>query len=166
MEVLHVQWLHYYWRCLFSVLNQDMRYHWRVLTPWTRCSLFRISHLSVLTHITWKLAGCIWTSANQMTAISWENIACVVYRSMSSTWRAKATDTHQSFAIHHCVRRLQAHCTQLYGAPLRHDNKLRYLISAYYTQTTALLPTTFIIITTNLASYTALCSVFSINRVR
>ena len=60
-DVLYIEWLLYYRRCLFSVLKLDVRYKWRVMSPNMHCSHFPISrvHLFVQlyldTCITWKL---------------------------------------------------------------------------------------------------------------
>ena len=58
VDVLLFKWLLYYWRCLFSLLDLDVRYEWRVTPLNTYCSLFPISHFciySTLRLITWKL---------------------------------------------------------------------------------------------------------------
>ena len=46
-DVLHIEWLFYYHRCLFSVLELDVRYEWRVTPPSMHRSLFTISHFCV-----------------------------------------------------------------------------------------------------------------------
>ena len=48
-------WLLCYWRCLFPVLELDVRYDWWAITPNMHHSPFSISNLYILTRITWKL---------------------------------------------------------------------------------------------------------------
>ena len=67
MNVLHIKWLLYYRKCVFSVLELDARYDWRVMAPNTHHSLFPMSLLCVLTRITWKLQVIYGHSAYQMT---------------------------------------------------------------------------------------------------
>ena len=72
MTVLHIEWLLYYSRCLFSVLEMDSRYKWWVTSPNTHCSLLLINHFyayNVLTRITWKLQVVCKCSAYRTTGI-------------------------------------------------------------------------------------------------
>ena len=50
MNVLHIEQLLYYCRCLFSVLELDARYKWQVMTPNTHHSLCKIIHLCTYKH--------------------------------------------------------------------------------------------------------------------
>ena len=76
IDVVHIEWLVYCWRCLFSALELDARYEWRLMAPNTHCSLFLISHLYVLRHITWKLQFICGRSACSLTSILLETF-CV-----------------------------------------------------------------------------------------
>ena len=123
MGVLHIEWLLHYRRGLFSVLEQDVRYNWWVRAPDMHHSLFRISHLCVLTCIAWKLQvihGCCayWTTALLLkTFFVW-------FRELLERfyWRATASDTIQLFSgAMLCA--LQA-CTYItIWCPTTHDNK-------------------------------------------
>ena len=55
---LRIKWLLYYWRCIFSVVELDARYEWRVMPP-----------PSVLRHITCKAQVIYGHSAYRTTAI-------------------------------------------------------------------------------------------------
>ena len=67
MDVLHIGGFLYYRRYLFSMIVLDARYNWWVVASNTCCSLFLISHLFVLTRITWKLQIIYGRSASRMT---------------------------------------------------------------------------------------------------
>ena len=69
MNILQIEWLLYYWRWLFSVLELDARYDWQVMAPNTHRSVFPISHLCILTCIAWKLHVIYGHSAYWMTAL-------------------------------------------------------------------------------------------------
>ena len=68
-DILHIEWLLYYRKCLFSVLELDARYEWRVTPPNTHRSLFLISHFcvySVLRH-----------GPRHASVVLWYDIVCV-----------------------------------------------------------------------------------------
>ena len=69
MGVLHIEWLFYYRRCLFTVLELDVKCEWRVIAPNMHHSLFPISHFCILTHITWKLEVIYGRYAYRMTVL-------------------------------------------------------------------------------------------------
>ena len=126
MDILHIEWLLYYQRCLLSVLQLDARYNWWVTAPNMPHSLFPISHLCILTCITSKLQvihvyGHLHV-AYQTTALLSE-IFLVWFKVAweRSNWKDIALDTHQLFSDTHCVYILQAHTcvhTLLFGAQL------------------------------------------------
>ena len=65
--------------------------------------------------------------------------------------------------IQHCVRILPTPIYIPIWCTTTPDNKLTYLMTAYYIPNDGLLPTMHCFRRTKLASYTACCSVFSIN---
>ena len=72
LDVLHIQLMLYYRRCIFSVLELDSRYNWRVTLQNTHCNLFPIGHFyeySVHRPTTWKLRVVLECSAYRTTAI-------------------------------------------------------------------------------------------------
>ena len=62
-QLLYSKWV------IFSVLHLNVRYDGHVMAQNTHCSLFPISHLCVLTHITWKLQVIYGHSAYQTSAL-------------------------------------------------------------------------------------------------
>ena len=61
-DVLHILPLLYYRRCLFSVLELDVRYKWSLMPSKMYRSLFLVSHFSVysiLRHVTLKLMSYV-----------------------------------------------------------------------------------------------------------
>ena len=96
MDVLHIEWLLYYWKCLFSVLELDARYNWQVMAPNMHHNPFAISHLYVITHITWKLQV-----THDCSTI--RDIPCVVWSCIiDPTGELQAPDTHWCSLIQHC----------------------------------------------------------------
>ena len=89
MDILHIKSLLYHRRCLFTVLELDVRLNLWVMPPNSHCSLFPISLLCVLTRITLELQAIYECSAYRMTAL------------LSKTflvWLRVAPDTSQSFS--------------------------------------------------------------------
>ena len=82
MDVLHIKWLLYYWRCLFSVLELDVRYKWWIMYPNTHCSLFSISHFWVYT-VVLKTHTCIKLE-NFRSYVDVEHIEQLLYYRMHS----------------------------------------------------------------------------------
>ena len=102
VDVLHVEWLLYYWRCLFSVLELDVRYEWWFMPPNTYCQSFS-NRLFVciqlyLRHITWRLQVTCGHSAHRTTAILLDTFLCGLELHERSDWGATAPDTHCSFS--------------------------------------------------------------------
>ena len=136
-DVLHIGRLFYYRRCLFSVLELDERYKWRVISPNTHPILFPISHLCALTRTTWKVLVIYERSAWSIKRLlhycrhSW----CSLDLLERSDWRATAPDTYRSSSD----TTLCAYTSSPYmhaspiGAQLRMPTKLTYLMTAYYT---------------------------------
>ena len=117
-------------------LKLDVRYDWRVMAPSTCCSFFSISHLCVLTHITWKLQVIFGRSAYQMIALLSETFLAWFTVAREFNWRATAPETHQSFSdATLCV---YIYCKpvhiSLFNAQLHRIAKLMYLMTAYYTR--------------------------------
>ena len=69
MDVLLIEWLFYYRRCLFSGSELHARYDWQVMSSSMYCSLFLIHHLCILRCITWKLQVVHGHSTYWMTAL-------------------------------------------------------------------------------------------------
>ena len=44
----HMEQLHYYWRCVLSVLELDARYDWQVMAPNMHSSVFLLNHCAYL----------------------------------------------------------------------------------------------------------------------
>ena len=133
MAILHVEWLLYYQRCLYSVLELNMRYNWWVMAPNTHCSLFLISHLCVLLHICWKqqvihVYGC---SAYQTTALLSKTFL-VWFWVAWEIWLKSYGPRHMSVVLWHnilCLYCKPIHiCTSLFGAQLRMIMKLTYIV--------------------------------------
>ena len=165
MDVLHIKWLLYYQRCLFSVLELDVRYKWWVTPPNKHPSLFSISHscvYSVLRHITWKLQAIRGSSAYQTTTVLsqkffvWFTVALEIQLGSYNSRHASVFIWYNIV----CVYCKFVH-TLLFGMQLRLTTILTYLTTAYYTPTMALVPMMYRFIPTNLASYSTSCSVFN-----
>ena len=129
MDVLHMEWLLYYCRCLFSVLELDSRYNWQVMAPNTPCNLFLMSHLFVLTCITWKLQVIYGCSGDRMTAVQLETFF-VRFRVAWEIWLESYGPRHASVMCM-CVYCKPVH-TSLYGAQVHITTKLTYLMNAHY----------------------------------
>ena len=69
VDLVHIEWLLYDQRGIFSVLELDARYHWQVMAANTHCSLLLISNLCILTRIIWKLQVIHGCSAYRTTAL-------------------------------------------------------------------------------------------------
>ena len=118
----------------FSVLELDERYKWRVMAPNMHCSLFPISHLCILTHITWKLQviyGCSvyrTTATLSKTFFVWLRVAWEI-------WLKSYDPRHTSVVFWYNI--VCVYCkpvlTLLSGTQLRMTTKLTYLKTAYYT---------------------------------
>ena len=98
MDVPHIKWLLYYRRYLFSVLDLDVRYNWQVLAPKMHHSLFPISHLCILTCITWKLPVIYECCAYQMTALLMETFV-VWFRVVWGIWLYSYGPRHASVIL-------------------------------------------------------------------
>ena len=124
MDVLHIEWLLYYWRCLFSVLQLKVRYEWWVMVPKMHCSPFLISHLCALTRITWKLWVVYGCCAYQMTTILLETFNVwfrVAWEILLESYGPQ-TRIGRSL-IQNCVLILQAHTYIGIWSVTTHDNK-------------------------------------------
>ena len=136
MDVLHVKWLLYYRRCLFSVLWLYVWYNWQVMAPNTHHSLFMISHLYVLICVTWKLQIIYRHSAYQTTAVLSETFFVWI----RAEWESRLESCgprHASVVLWYnivCIYCKPVYtCTSLIGVQLHMTTKLTYLMTAYYT---------------------------------
>ena len=146
-----MEWLLYYRRCLFSVLELDERYDWWVMEPNMHHSLFPISHLCVLTYITWKLQVVYGCSAYQTTALLLETF----FVWLRVDWRATAPDMHRSFSdTTFCVytANTYTHRYLVWNYAWQQNSHTLWLHTT--DQTTALLPMMHRFISKNLAIYT------------
>ena len=136
MEILHSAGLLCYWRCLFSVLDLDGRYDWRVMAPSMHCSLFPTSNLCVLTNITWKLQviHVYGHSAYRTTTLLSKTF--LVYARVAWGIQLESYGTrHTSVVLWYnifCVYCKPVH-SSLFVVQLRMTTKSTYLITAYYT---------------------------------
>ena len=124
MDILHIKQLLYNQRFLFSVLELDARYNWWVIAPSSHGSVFPISHLCILTHITWKLQIIYGCSAYRTTALLsktflvWFGVAWEIWLESYDPRHA-----HRLFSDTNCVHILQA-CTYIaIWYATTHDNK-------------------------------------------
>ena len=115
MEVVHIEWLLYYWTCLFSVLKLDTRYDWQLLTPNSHNRFFPIIHLCVVTSIAWKVQVIHGRSAYQMIALLLETF--LVWLRLA--WEIRLDNYGRRhilvalWYIQQCVYKLQA-CTYIH----------------------------------------------------
>ena len=133
MGVLHSAWLLCYRRCLFSVLELDVRYDWWVMAPSTHYSLFSISNLCVLTRITWKLQVIYGHSTYWMTTLLSETFHVCVRVAWEIGLESYST-RHASVVLWYnivCVYCKPVH-SSLFVAQLRMTTKPMYLMTAYY----------------------------------
>ena len=135
MDILHIKWLLYYWRCLFSVLEVDVRYKWWVVAPNMHSSFLSKGHnLCILTGITWKLQVIYEHSAYWTTAILSETF--FVWFSVSWEIRLESySNRHTLFVLWYntvCLYCKPVH-TLLFGVQLCVATNLTYLMTAYYT---------------------------------
>ena len=158
----------YYQRCPVSVLELDERYDRRVMAPNTHRSLFPISHLSVLTHISRKLYRSYVDVPHieLLLYCRWHSLSGLEEHERFDL-RATAPEMHLSFSD-----------TTLWAftsSPCIHRDLVRNyawqqnsrILSLHTThQTMVLLPILhrFTCIRAKLASYTTRCGAFSINR--
>ena len=113
--------------CLFSALEMNEKFEWRVMASNTRRSRFLISHLRSAHRTTAMLSRTLFV----WFRVTWE----IRLESYGPAWTRIGLSL-----IQHCVRILQAR-TYLYGAQLRMTTELTYLMYGCYThQTTTLLP--------------------------
>ena len=135
VDVLHIEWLLYYWRCLFCVLELDASYKWQVTHPDTHHSLFPISYFciySVLRHITWKLQVICGHSAYLTTPILletffvWFRVALEIQLESYGPRRVSVVLWYDILCAY------IAYYTSLFGIRLRLTTKLTYLMTAYY----------------------------------
>ena len=115
MDVLHIEWLRYYQRCLFSVLELDARYEWLITSPNTHRSLFPIGHFcvySVLKDITWKLQVICGGSAYRTTVILSQTFF-VCFTVALEIWLGSYGPRQASVVLY-----LVQHCVRIYCKPV------------------------------------------------
>ena len=112
VNVLHIKRLLCRRRCLFSVLELDVRYEWRVTPPNTHRSLFLISHFyaySVPRCIIRKLQVVRECSTYRTTAYIIEDFLCVVSScNRDSTGQLQPKTRIGRSLMRHCMRILHA----------------------------------------------------------
>ena len=129
IDVLHIEWLLHYWRCLFSVLELDVRYDWWVMAP----NMYH-SHLCILAHITWKLQVIYGCSTYRMTALlSNTFLVClrVAWEFLLESYGSKHWSVFPWYSIVYIY--CKPVCRSLFGVQLRMTTKLTYLMTIYYT---------------------------------
>ena len=136
---------------------------WQVMTPNTHCSLFLISHLCVLTCITWKLQSHIWTLCISNDCSITRDIPCVVcVRNPTGDIQPQTCIGHS--LIQHCVHMLQAVSYITIWCATTHNNKTHILYDCILcTKWQLCCHPCIVFIRAKLASYTTQCSVFSIS---
>ena len=147
MEVLHIERLFCYRRCLFSTLELDARYKWQVMAQNTHRNVFPFR--SVFQHT--------------------ERLFCYRRRSLCdlelherSDWELRPQTRIGRSLIQHCMRMLQAR-TYIPFLVLNHAcmiTKLTYLMTAGYTTNDGFTTKDASFSRKKLASYTTRCSVF------
>ena len=100
------------------------------------CSLFLISHLCVLTGITWKLWAIYGCCACQTTALLhvWETF-CLWSRVVWEIQLESYAPRQESIVLWYKIMYVYYKCmhTSLFGGQLRLTTKVTYLMSTYYT---------------------------------
>ena len=143
MDILHIKQLPYCWRCLFSVSELDVSHNWWVKAPNLHHSHFLISHLWVLTPVTWKLIQVIHgRSVYQTTALLLETFSCGlgfpwgIWLESNSSRHALVVPWY-NIAFMYC----QPIHPSLFDVQVHMTTRLTYmhLMTAYYTATMALL---------------------------
>ena len=164
-DVLHIQWLLYYRRCLFSVLELDARYQWRGTLPNTHRSLFPISHCrvySAIRHITWKLQVVCASFKYWTTAIVsekffvWFRVALEI--KLDSYHPRYASVILWYTALYVYTASLYIHRYLVRNYAWQQNSRTWWLHACTTRQTVASLPTIYRFIRTKLASYTTHCN--------
>ena len=169
MDVLRIEWLLYYRRCLFSVLELDSRDKWRVMLPNMHQSLFLISHFyayRVLRRTTWKVQVVSECSAYRTTAILSE-IFFLWFRVTLEIWQESYGPRHTSVVLWYHIAYIRVYTASPYiiqrylvcNDAWQQNSRTLWLHTK--PQTTALLPTIHRFITTKLSRYIPRCSVFN-----
>ena len=127
------QWLFYYWRCQFSLLELDVVHNWWVMAPNTHCSRFPISHLCILAHISLKVQAVYGCFACQMTTLLSETFLVFFIVAWEIHWRATGP-RHVSVVLWYNIVCIYCKPIQisLFGAQLHVITQLMYLMTAYY----------------------------------
>ena len=100
-DFLHIKRLLYSWRCLFSVLELDVRYEWQVVSPNMHCSLFLRSHLfvySCIRHILETFRSYVYVQHIERLLYYWRYSLCGLELHERSNWRATTPDMLWSFS--------------------------------------------------------------------
>ena len=160
MDVVHTKRLLYYQRCPFSVFELDVRQNWWVMASNTHCSHVSVSHLCVLTCISWKyrsymdIRSAYWTTALLLDAF------LVCFRLALESYRPRYTSvilwnnivcTYTSSPYIYC------YLVHIYA--WQQNSRTVWLHTTH--QMMALLPTMYCFIKAKLDSYTTSCSLFN-----
>ena len=166
MNIGYIEWLLYYWRCLFSVLGLDVRCDWQITAPKILCSLFPIHHLCVLRCITWKLQVVYGHWAYRMTALQSE----MFFVWLIVAWGIKLVSYDPRYAsvvlwyntVCMCV--LHAHTCITIGCTTAHDNKAHVPFDCIvHTKRWLECKQRVVFVGAKFDSYTTDCRVFSMN---
>ena len=134
MDILHTEWLLCYQRCLISALKLDARYEWWVIASNSHRSLFSISYLCLLRHITWKLLVICRRSVYRTTAILSEPLF-LWFRVALEIWLENYNPRHPLVVLRFHIVCVYCKClhTSLFGVQVHMTAKLTYLTTGYYT---------------------------------
>ena len=160
MDILHIKWLLYYQRYLLSALELNARYEWWVMAPEMHCNLFLISHLCVLTRITWNFRSYVNVQHIKRLLYYRRHFLYSLELHERSDWRAMFPDMYQSFSdTTLCTYNASAyiHCYLVHKYAWQQNLHTLWLHTAH--QAMALLPPMHCFIRTKLASHTTHCSV-------
>ena len=134
MDIIHIEWMHYHQRCVFSVLELDVRYDWWVMGPNTYESFFPISYLCVLICITKPIQVVYGHSAYHTTTLNPRHFLCCLELHERSNWRATAPDMHRSISdTTLCAYTASLYIQRYFILLWSYVHTYKYLMTAYYT---------------------------------
>ena len=132
-DVLHSEWLLENWKWLFSVLELNARYDWRVVAPHTQHSLFQLLIFCTYTNKL-KTIGHIWTFSTEWLFYYLTHSLWGLELHERSEWRVMAPDMHRSFpdatlCAYIASLYIHVHCYLMWNYT---TTKLMYLKTTYY----------------------------------
>ena len=126
MDILHIEQLFYYQRCVLPGLELHARYDWWVMAPNMDCSLFPVPHLCVLPCITWKLQIVHRCSKYWTTALLWKTfleLFRVAWNMLMGSYGPRHTSQSFSDTTLSSVYCKLIHTSLFGGYITTHDNK-------------------------------------------